>query len=328
MAELKEKIISWLTGVTPKEWFLRAISLCLAIFLWYFIAGEEQIDITITVPVEIINLPADLIISNQYRKDIEVTVRGPRSLIQELREKDITRPVNLSNISPGTLVIKNEKDSINFPGGISVLRLQPTNTTLLIDKLVQKEISINPVLEGEALAGYKVVNVSVQPEKLKITGPLSTIAKHPILNTFTINLDGLNRSTTIPVQLDLNPELIDLIGEPVVSVKIIVQEKMIKKTVPGIPVNIHDANIPIRVMPAKITVEAYIPENLIRNTPEPVMLFRASARPEENNFPQEVTVSVSGITVPDHAPLKIISIHPEKVQLIPETEGSGNNITE
>lgn len=328
MAKFKEKFINYIANVTPKEWTIRAISICLAVFLWYFIASEEQIDITITVPIEIINLPADLIISNQYKKNIEVTVRGPRSLIQELRAKDITRPVNLSRISPGTLVITNEKDSVSFPGGIRVIRVQPANTTLLIDKLIQKKIPVKPILEGKPLAGYEVVEVSVQPDILKITGPLSIITDHQLLKTFIINLDGLDRSMTVPVQLDLSPELIDLIGEPVVSVKIIVQEKMIKKTVSSIPVNIHNADISVKVIPAKIKIEAYIPENLVHKTPELSMLFRASVQPEGNVFPQEVNIRVSGVAVPDHAAVKILSVLPEKVRLVSESNNLSDKHTD
>ncbi len=327
VARLKENILNRIAGITIKEWILKAISLCLAIFLWYFIVGEEQVDITITVPIEIINLPANLIISHQYKKNIEVTVRGPRSLVQELRTKNITRPVNLSDVSPGTLIITNERDSISFPGGISVLRLQPTNTTLFIDELIQQKIPVKPILEGKPSAGYRVTDVSVQPDRLNITGPLSILDDHSALKTYTINLDGLDRSTTIPVQLHLNPELIDLIGEPVVLVTITVQEKMIKKTVTGIPVNVHNAHIPVKTIPSTIKVEASIPENLFRDTPEPAMLFRASARPEGDDFPQEVKVMVSGITVPNHAPLEVLAIHPEKVQLVPEMDNSNDKDT-
>ena len=80
----------------PKNWILKLISLTLATMLWYFVAGEDQVDINMLVPIEFLNLPANLTISNQYKKDLEVTVRGPRSMIQELRSRNITRPVDLA----------------------------------------------------------------------------------------------------------------------------------------------------------------------------------------------------------------------------------------
>ena len=93
----------------PKNWILKAVSLCLAIMLWYFVVGEDQVDMKIQVPIEIINLPANLTIANEYKKNIDVAVRGPRSVILDLRNRNITRPVDLSSAQPGTIVIKNDE---------------------------------------------------------------------------------------------------------------------------------------------------------------------------------------------------------------------------
>ena len=43
-----------------KNWILKLISLTLATMLWYFVVGEDQVDINIKVPIEILNLPANL----------------------------------------------------------------------------------------------------------------------------------------------------------------------------------------------------------------------------------------------------------------------------
>ncbi len=135
----------------PKNWILKLISLSLAIMLWYFVVGEDQVDIKIQVPIEIINLPADLTVSNQYKKDIEVSVRGPRSMILELRNRNITRPVDLASAQSGTIVIKNDENSIPLPKGITVQRLQPTNITLQIDELLEKDFQLTQSLKVRSL---------------------------------------------------------------------------------------------------------------------------------------------------------------------------------
>jgi len=298
-----------------KEWALRVLSLCLAVFLWYFVVGEDQVDITISVPIEVLNLPADLVISNQYKKTIEASVRGPRSMIQELRKQNISRPVDLSRATPGTMVIKNEADSIAFPNGITVLRLQPANITLLIDKLVEKELPIHPVLEGMPALGFELDKVTLDPDRLTVSGPKNILERQISLKTYVINLDGLDHSTTLQVQLNLSPELLNLIGETVVSVRISVRERMLKKTVRGIPVNVRGADVPLQTRPATVAVVAEIPEKLIRDTPELAMLFRASVEAAGVRLPDQVPVRVSGVNVPGHPALKIIAIRPERVLL-------------
>ena len=306
-----------LTKNKPKNWILKVVSLCLAIMLWYFVVGEDQVDMNIQVPIEILNLPPNLIISNQYKKDIDVSVRGPRSMVQELRNRNITRPVDLSKAQPGTIVIKNDENSIPFPKGITVQRLQPTNITLLLDKLIQKDFKIKPVTEGSPARGYELGAIYLDPDHLVISGPKSVLEKGSDLKTYVINLDGLDHTTTIQVHLNLDPELLDLLGETVVTAKIEVHEKMEERTVEKIPVNVREANLPVTIQPNTITVKASIPHNLIRDTPELAMLFRASVTPKNVTAEQTMPVTVNGVAVPGHDPIKILSVDPEEVIVMP-----------
>jgi len=316
LGQFNKKLLKDLRAkIRLKDCILKILSLCLGVFLWYFVVGEDQVDINISVPIEVLNLPANLVISNQYKTDIEVAVRGPRSIIQELRKANISRPLDLSKAVPGSMTIKNEADSIPFPNGISVLRLQPSNTTLFIDRLIQKNLPIHPVIEGEPLAGFELQAIKLQPETLPVSGPKKILDSQLALKTYVINLDGLAHSTTLQVQLNLSPEMLNLIGDTLVSVKIAVKEKMLRKTVRGIPVNVRDADIPVKTVPGTVAVEAEIPENLIRDTPELAMLFRASVSAKNSRPPREVVVSVSGVTVPNHSEVKVIAITPERVYL-------------
>ncbi len=301
----------------PKELLLRLVSLCLGAILWYFIVGEDQVDINVVIPIEVLNLPSDLVISNPFKKDIEVSVRGPRSMIQDLRNRNITRPVNLSDAKHGRVVIKNDGDSIPFPKGITVLRLQPTNTTIVLDRLIKKDFSINPVTEGKVTAGYMLKKITLEPNHLTVSGPETVLNTVLALKTYVINLDGLNQSTSLQLHLALNPEFLNLIGETVVSANIEVEEAVQTKTVHGIPVNVREAGISVKTDPEAVTVEASIPENLIRDTPELAMLFRASASAKDVSLPRKIPVNVTGINVPGHTPIKILAIRPTHVRITP-----------
>ena len=309
----------------PKNWILKLISLTLAIMLWYFVVGEDQVDINMRVPIEIINLPTHLTISNQYKKDIEVTVRGPRSMIQDLRNKNITRPVDLARAKPGTIVIKNDGDSIPLPMGITVQRLQPTNITLLVDELIEKKFQITPVTQGELANGYSLEKIRLDPDHLVISGPKSVLEKGNGLKTYLIDLDNLNRSTTLQVHLNLETELLDLIGETVVTAEIEVSEKMVELTVQDIPVNVKDSKGSVHIEPDTITVSARIPENLIKDTPEPSMLFRAYVSTKDVYASRKMPVSVSGVNVPGHNPISILSVTPREVVVSPLKEKNIQN---
>ncbi len=301
-----------------KNWLLKILALIIGISLWYFVVGEDQIDITITVPIEVHNLPAELVIANQFKKDIEVSIRGPRRIIQEMRQANISRPINLAQAEAGAVVITNDGKSIPFPQGITVLRLQPTNITLLIDQLFEKNFSINPVLEGEPSSGFELKAIKLDPDQLTVTGPKTLLEQQTALKTVVINLDSMEKPEKLQIPLDLNNNILQLIGETIVTVTIVVEERILIKTVRGIPINVKESDIPYKTEPAMVTVEAGIAENLIRDTPELAMLFRAVVSPKVDDTTDTFSkVNVNGITVPGHNPISVINVRPEKVKLIP-----------
>lgn len=302
----------------PDNWILKVVSLCLAIMLWYFVVGEDQVDITMQVPIEIINLPQNLIIANQYKSDIEVSVRGPRSMILDLRNRNITRPVDLSSAQPGTIVIKNDEGSIPFPRGVTVQRLQPTNITLQLDQLVHKKFVIQPITEGKPAKGYELHQILLDPDHLLISGPKAVLDKDHDITTHVIDLEGLNHTTTIQVHLNLEPELYELLGETVVSARLEVREVVEERTVKNILVNAREANVPVTVKPTSVTVKAAIPVNLIRETPELAMLFRASVSIKDISEPQKMKVVVNGVQVPGHDPVRIMEVVPGEVLVTPQ----------
>lgn len=67
--------------------------------------------------------------------------------------------------------------------------------------------------------------------------------------------------------------------------------------------------------PDSITVVAGIPEKLISETPVLSMLFRASVSAGPGEFPRQAPVTVNGVSVPGHEPIRIISYSPTEVQL-------------
>ena len=69
-----------------RHWLLKLLSLVIGASLRYFVVGEDQVEMAVTIPIELQNLPADLVTANQYKKDIEVSVRGAGRLIQEMSQ--------------------------------------------------------------------------------------------------------------------------------------------------------------------------------------------------------------------------------------------------
>ena len=302
-------------SVLTKNWLLKLLSLIIGASRWYFVVGEDRVDLIVTIPLELRNLPTDLVIANQYKKDIEVALTGPRRLIQDMRQQDISLPIDLSAAQPGAMVIQNEADAIPLPQGISVQRVQPATLTLLVDRLVQKDFPITPMTKGKPAAGYTLESLNLKPPHITVTGPLTVLEKEQNLTTSLINLDGLATSTTMQVHLDLNEALVKLIGETVIEAKVSVKETMVRKTIRGVMIK-RPSGEEIRFTPNMVTVEAEIPTLVAEETPELSLLLRAALVLPLDATGSEASVQVNGIQVPGHAPLIIHSVVPEKVKLL------------
>ena len=262
-------------SIFTKRWQLKLLSLVIGASLWFFVVGEDQVDITLAVPLELHNLSSDLIIANQYKREIEVTIHGPKRLIQETRRQSVSRPVDLSKAEPGSMVIENDPASIPFPQGITVHRVQPATITLLVDRLVRRDFVITPVTKGKPAAGFSLESITLNPPKITVSGPQTILEQERALKTYTIDLDGVNQPKKLQVHLQLSEQLLKLIGETVIEADIALKETMVRKTVRNIPINIKELPQGAKIQPTTVSVEATIPELVAQETPELAMLFRA-----------------------------------------------------
>jgi len=322
MEKLVQQILAYLNTIPrPKNWVLKLISFFFALFLWYFVAGEDKVDMNVFIPIEIVNLPRDLVISNQFKKQLEVTVSGQRSLIRGLADQNISRSVDLSHAQPGKFVVENTPDSIPFPWGINVLRLQPATVTLLIDRLIDKQLPVKPVITGSLPAGYELTSVVLEPSTITITGPKNILEAEQGLTTNVLDITNMKKTTLKQVSLDLSPVITDLIGETVVTAHINIAEKMIDRLINSIPLQLSSEQAErYQSPPTTITVRAEIPNSLISDIKDLQRVFRASVDPQPfaadtNKFAVRITISTEAEAYSDK--VRIIGFTPQTVNLLP-----------
>ena len=297
-----------------REWLPSLISLFLAVVLWYNVGGEQTVDTSVMIPVEVLNLPRELVISNQFKKEIEVAVNGPRTMIMEIENRQITRQIDLSDATPGTRVVTNDVSSIDLPRGIDVLRIQPDSIILSLDKLVKKTFPINPVTTGTPMVGYILQRLRMDPEVISITGPETVLSRHQVLRTKVINIAGLNRSVQTQVPLDLEPAIVELIGETTVTADISIGLEVVQKeySLPFTPP--ADS---VEKTPAKVRVIASVPQYLIDQKIKIEDFLQVLVVVDEENNRALVKV-LPGREL--ELPVEIIRVDPEVIRLTPKSK--------
>lgn len=292
-----------------KEWFPIVISLVLAIVLWFNVGGEKKVDTSVMIPVEVINLSRDLVISNQFKRQIEVTVNGPRSLILDIEKKQITRQIDLSTATPGTTVITNDVDSIAFPRGITILRVQPATIILSLDKLVQKQFEINPVTAGNPPSGYILKGLRMDPDIITVTGPETVLAPYKVFRTRVINLNGMKKSVQQQIPLDLEPAIVDLIGETTITADVTIGLEMVEKEY---TLALHKPVVGPKTTTKNVKVLASVPKLLLdRKLPAKDMLSANILEDWENGL---ATVQIVQSEKTD-LPIDIIRVEPAVIEI-------------
>lgn len=204
----------------PKNWGLKLVSFLFALVLWYFVVGVDKVDRTIPIPVEITNLPENMIITNQFKKRIEVRVKGPLGLIRKMEGVNIRHTIDLSDASPGSIVIKNTAENLPIPNGVRLQNVSPRNIILRLDRLIDKEVPVTVETSGQPEPGYKVTSINVSPERIHVTGPQTMLEGLDSFATEPVNLKDRSSSFKVSSLLDTPEPVTELIGDPVVDVHI------------------------------------------------------------------------------------------------------------
>ncbi len=184
-----------------KDWKLKALSLALAIMLWYtvFQIGEPKKDLTI--PVSITNLPRSMMVTKMDPERVFVTVSGRVSLLKELKDHDVNAVVNMSGAKEGESVFNFSKTNISVPKGIEIVEVKPGTVRLTVEKIVEKTLKVTAKLDKKWKGRYDIVLVS--PQHVVAEGPRKALDKLVTIDTLPINGDLRRNEEALNVGLDL-----------------------------------------------------------------------------------------------------------------------------
>ncbi|MCK4691181.1 MAG: YbbR-like domain-containing protein, partial [Desulfuromonadales bacterium] len=175
-----------------ENWTLKLLSLVFALILWIFIMGERRQEVGYRVPLELQNIPAELMVANEVPSLVDVRVSGPRTLLMKVSPKDISITVDLVDLQPGLTTFKRLEERLNLPSGLRVTRLSPSFIDLKLERIRQKRVPVKIALVGEPLAGYRIGSVRAVPERVLVEGAESELKNVREVTTEPIDLSGVN----------------------------------------------------------------------------------------------------------------------------------------
>ena len=122
-----ETIRSFLTS----RWRLKLGTLAIVSLVWLMLAGQQDFEATIQVPVEFKNLPERMEIVDPIKPSVKITVRGLRKDASTLNARNVQVELDVSSAQLGRKTYRISANQAVLPGErINVVRIEPTEFVL------------------------------------------------------------------------------------------------------------------------------------------------------------------------------------------------------
>lgn len=148
--------------------FLKILSLLVASLVWYYIAADRGTEIvrTVTVPLEFLNVPADMSVSSSVR-EVDIQVSGTRESAVSL-SGSIASQVDLKGLEEG---VHRKPVQALLPSGANLVEISPSFVELELTKMGSKILPVKLELPEDLPPGYRIEDVLVLPDKVVVKGP-------------------------------------------------------------------------------------------------------------------------------------------------------------
>jgi len=228
----------WLRKIFIEDWFLKLLALAIAVLLWLAVTGANR-PVTIRTAVQLNFIrPDKLEISNDPPRTVDVLLTGRRAKI-ERRPADLVATVDLSDQHEGERVVRLTADrvQIDLPEGLRIEAFQPSTIPIHLESIVERQLPVQPKLEGTPADGYEVYGARSSPDKVTVRGTASQVNSLKEAPTETISVAGKKESFSVPrVAIDIPNHKIDLV-DSAVDVTVEIGEHGIEKTFHNVQVS-------------------------------------------------------------------------------------------
>ena len=124
---IKGKIKSWFTS----RYKIKASVFALVFILWMVLAGQQNFEKKIDLPVNFKNMPAELMVSQPKDPKISITFRGLRKDVSLLNQNNVLTSIDLFSARPGTIFYNINTGNLTLPNDrIDVVNISPARIGL------------------------------------------------------------------------------------------------------------------------------------------------------------------------------------------------------
>jgi YbbR domain-containing protein len=186
-----------------ENWAIKLLSLGLTLTLWLYVTSKGKTEMTVTIPLELRNVPQNMAVVGDVPASLEARVQGQERALRDIANGNkLAGVLNLSMAKAGDNTVSVSPDDIMRPPGVSITYLSLSEVKVRLEPLVRRTFRLRPVLHGAPAGGYRLAKVSVFPARISVEGPASVVDTLPGLQTMPIDIQGASGSMTVEPKVD------------------------------------------------------------------------------------------------------------------------------
>jgi len=244
----------------------KVLSVVLAFALWFFVnAGERDTEGGFQVPLELRNIPADLMIVSPRVDFVDLRVSGPRTLLSRIDPEKLSMILDLDGVRAGPAVFRVVTDALNLPRGVKVVRLTPAEVTLELARVIRRQVPVRVALAGKPPGDLRVTDVKVAPEVVEVIGPADEVEQFKVAETLPFELADA-AAGLIEREIGLEPprEYLSL-SATLVHAQVLLEEPEKGRTLLNVPVVVRQGIYRSSVQPSKVKITVRGPKSAIES---------------------------------------------------------------
>ena len=295
----------------------------LAVLLWFFVVTDIEYYFDLDIPLRIDGLSEDKAFNNEIPELVTVKFRGKG---HTLLWANMTMPLSETGLVLDLTKTKNTQvyylndyynehpDMFIMPRDykLEVLHIvQPESIWVSVESMSHKELNVNVQAEIHPALGYMVVgDISVEPSKVMVHGPVSLLAEMTSITVPPLEINDVDTDVLVSLALSLEPTQLFSLDTQAVSLSADIQS-IGSVEFQNIPIRLENvpSNVEVSVIPQFIGLEAEGGlDRLLELQPEDFIVsfdYRANWNPDEQLYAPEAILPMGVKRVNRFIPEKI-----------------------
>ncbi len=210
-----------------RNWGLKLFSFFLALILWIILIPREKIfsERTLTIPLEVFNIPPNMELVKKPPSNIDVTIRAPQRVVSQINTSQLYAILNLENAQVRRENYRLDSSMISIPLGAEIKDFSPSQVHLRLELKKEKNMKVEPDIVGELKKGFQTEKIEVLPSQLLVKGPESKIKDYSVIKTYPLDISSLTKTTEIETDIILpDPDLNLVYPDTQVKVRITIKK--------------------------------------------------------------------------------------------------------